>query len=180
MEKDTSSSKRKKNDDDDDDDDDGEDEEEEEDEEDDEDDEEEEEEKEEEEDEAGPLGRLSDILALDLKMVLLVRRDLKMTNGKVAAQCCHACLGAYRVAQRKAPLNVRKWRMIGEKKIALSVQSEEEVEELKRKAREAGLPHYLVQDAGHTQVAAGSKTVLAIGPAPSSAINAITGSLKLY
>jgi PTH2 family peptidyl-tRNA hydrolase len=29
---------------------------------------------------------------------------------------------------------------------------------------QAGLPHYLVVDAGHTQIAAGSRTVLGIGP----------------
>ena len=33
--------------------------------------------------------------------------------------------------------------------------------------------------AGRTQVAPGSRTVLAIGPAPKSAIDAVTGHLKL-
>ena len=32
----------------------------------------------------------------DVKMVLVVRTDLEMTKGKAAAQCCHACLAAYR------------------------------------------------------------------------------------
>jgi peptidyl-tRNA hydrolase len=38
----------------------------------------------------------------------------------------------------------------------------------------------LVLDAGRTQVAAGSKTVLAVGPAPKTKIDTITGNLKLY
>jgi hypothetical protein len=33
----------------------------------------------------------------DLKLVLLVRNDLGMSPGKIAAQCCHAALGAQRV-----------------------------------------------------------------------------------
>jgi PTH2 family peptidyl-tRNA hydrolase len=35
------------------------------------------------------------------------------------------------------------------------------------KAKELGIPHYLVQDAGHTQVDPGSRTVLGLGPASS-------------
>ena len=50
---------------------------------------------------------------------------------------------------------------------------------LARQAKKAGLPAYLVADAGRTQVAPGSKTVLAIGPGPKSALDAITGTLKL-
>lgn len=46
-------------------------------------------------------------------------------------------------------------------------------------AQQADLPWYVVADAGRTQIAAGSKTVLAIGPAPKSAIDAITGDLNL-
>lgn len=29
-----------------------------------------------------------------LKMILVVRQDLKMGKGKIAAQCCHAAVGA--------------------------------------------------------------------------------------
>jgi len=35
------------------------------------------------------------------------------------------------------------------------------------------------EDAGRTQIAAGSRTVLAIGPAPVKEIDAVTGELKL-
>jgi peptidyl-tRNA hydrolase, PTH2 family len=46
-------------------------------------------------------------------------------------------------------------------------------------AEEAKLPFFVVADAGHTQVARGSLTVLAIGPAPESLVNQVTGSLVL-
>ena len=32
----------------------------------------------------------------EVKMVLVVREDLKMGKGKIGAQCGHATLGAYR------------------------------------------------------------------------------------
>jgi len=39
--------------------------------------------------------------------------------------------------------------------------------------------YYIVEDAGRTQIAAGSQTVLAIGPAPVKVLEEITGHLKL-
>ena len=42
-----------------------------------------------------------------------------------------------------------------------------------------GLPVFVVHDAGRTQVAAGSRTVLAIGPAAKSQVDRVTGHLKL-
>ena len=44
---------------------------------------------------------------------------------------------------------------------------------------ETGINTYLVEDAGHTQIAAGSKTVMAIGPAFSNEIDPVTEHLKL-
>ena len=38
---------------------------------------------------------------------------------------------------------------------------------------------YLVEDAGHTQIKAGSKTVLGIGPAYAQEIDPVTSHLKL-
>jgi PTH2 family peptidyl-tRNA hydrolase len=50
---------------------------------------------------------------------------------------------------------------------------------LAAKAQAAGLMTYTVADAGRTQIAAGSHTVLAIGPAPKSEIDVVTGHLSL-
>ena len=52
-------------------------------------------------------------------------------------------------------------------------------EALEARAVSAGMPTYIVHDAGRTQIPAGSQTVLAIGPAPKSLIDQITGHLKL-
>jgi PTH2 family peptidyl-tRNA hydrolase len=124
--------------------------------------------------------RAGDGVSDDLKMVLVVRNDLKMTKGKAAAQCCHACLGAYERAKVALPSVVKSWSAEGQPKITLKVDSEEELVQVYSKARAAKLPCYLVQDAGRTQIAAGSKTVVAIGPASNAHIDAITSHLKLY
>ena len=53
------------------------------------------------------------------------------------------------------------------------------LEALAAAAKAAGLPYYVVTDAGRTQIAAGSRTVVAIGPGLDSAVSAITGHLSL-
>jgi peptidyl-tRNA hydrolase len=35
----------------------------------------------------------------DVKLVMVVREDLKMTKGKIGAQCGHATLGASEICQ---------------------------------------------------------------------------------
>ena len=113
------------------------------------------------------------------KMVLVVRMDLKMGKGKIAAQCGHATLGAYRRALKKMPNALLTWEHLGEAKVAVKVPNEAELERIFKEARNKGLNAYLVRDAGHTQVAPDSKTVVAIGPAPKSELDTITGELKL-
>jgi peptidyl-tRNA hydrolase len=64
-------------------------------------------------------------------------------------------------------------------KVVVKVESESDLMAVARKAADRGVIHFLVADAGRTQIAAGSRTVLAVGPGPSSVINEITGHLKL-
>ncbi|RHX96961.1 hypothetical protein DYB28_009041 [Aphanomyces astaci] len=113
------------------------------------------------------------------KMVLVVRNDLKMGKGKVAAQCGHATLGAYKRAVKRTPHAIECWETLGQAKVALKVESEEEMLELAGRAKELGLVHYIVVDAGRTQIAPDSKTVLAVGPASIGAIDKLTKHLKL-
>lgn len=64
-------------------------------------------------------------------------------------------------------------------KVAVKVENDAALYELARMAQLKGLVTYIVEDAGRTQIAAGSKTVLAIGPAPVEAFESLTGHLKL-
>ena len=113
------------------------------------------------------------------KMVLVVRQDLKMGKGKVAAQCSHATLGCYKMAMKKHKKAVKAWEMSGQPKIAVKCQSEEQLLALRDHATSLKIPFSLIRDAGRTQIAPGSKTVLGVGPAPEYVVDKITGHLKL-
>merc|ERR1712130_938479 len=119
-------------------------------------------------------------LSGQFKLVFCVRTDLKMNKGKIAAQCGHATVGSYEALLQGGRDDILDaWNESGQKKIALKVKSEEEMINLKNKAKKAGLITYMVIDAGHTQVAPNSRTVLAIGPGEENTINKITGHLRL-
>eukprot|EP01012_Entosiphon_sulcatum_P004456 TRINITY_DN11764_c0_g1_i1.p2 TRINITY_DN11764_c0_g1~~TRINITY_DN11764_c0_g1_i1.p2 ORF type:complete len:169 (+),score=24.22 TRINITY_DN11764_c0_g1_i1:38-544(+) len=118
---------------------------------------------------------------VDTTVVLIVRKDLKMGTGKQCAQCCHAAVGVHRRVQR-SPLRLwhdwyTMWEKQGAPKVTLRVDSQEALLRLAEQAKLSQLPHYLVTDAGRTQIAPGSRTVLAIGPAPSAVVHELTGDL---
>ncbi len=116
------------------------------------------------------------------KMVLVVRGDLGMGKGKIAAQCAHAAVDAYKAAaggSARAKRALSVWETTGCTKIALKAGSQAELLALAAAARERGIVASLIRDAGHTQVDPGTLTVLAIGPDDAAAIDAITGHLKL-
>jgi peptidyl-tRNA hydrolase, PTH2 family len=112
------------------------------------------------------------------KLVLCVNNELGMGKGKIAAQCGHAAVGCYKVASKQCPTGVHAWERTGCAKIAVKTPAAE-MEELALRALERDIPVYLVEDAGRTQIAAGSRTVLGLGPAPVYAFEGLTSHLKL-
>uniref|UniRef100_A0A3B4AKP7 Peptidyl-tRNA hydrolase 2, mitochondrial n=1 Tax=Periophthalmus magnuspinnatus TaxID=409849 RepID=A0A3B4AKP7_9GOBI len=116
----------------------------------------------------------------EYKMILVVRNDLKMGKGKVAAQCSHAAVSAYKQVQRRHPELLKEWEYCGQPKVVVKAPDEETLIDLLARAKEMGLPISLIQDAGRTQIAPGSRTVLGIGPGPSDLVDMVTGELKLY
>jgi PTH2 family peptidyl-tRNA hydrolase len=70
--------------------------------------------------------------------------------------------------------------MSGQMKVALQAKSEDEILMLQAAAMSLSLTAKIIHDAGRTQIAAGSATVLGIGPGPKSVIDQVTGNLKLY
>lgn len=113
------------------------------------------------------------------KLVLCVRADLGMSKGKTGAQCGHATLAAYKACAARAPGALAAWEAAAQPKIALHIGSAREAAALAAAARTKGLVVETVFDAGRTQIAAGSLTVVAIGPGPVGAVNSVTGHLKL-
>ncbi|MDG6955769.1 MAG: peptidyl-tRNA hydrolase [Nitrososphaerota archaeon] len=114
-----------------------------------------------------------------MKQAIVVRSDLGMGKGKIAAQVAHASLSAAEAAQHKKPGWYAEWKDGGQAKIVLKAGSEGDLRELFRRAKSAGLPAALIEDRGLTQVEPGSVTCMAVGPAPDGDVDAITGKLKL-
>ncbi|CAG9857162.1 unnamed protein product [Phyllotreta striolata] len=112
------------------------------------------------------------------KMTFVVNSSLKMGVGKIAAQVGHACLGLFRelMTIRQEELDI--WEQFGEKKIVLKGTDEAHLTELYERAKEKAIPCYLVRDAGHTQIPAGSVTVLSVFGLEEE-VNTITGKLSL-
>jgi PTH2 family peptidyl-tRNA hydrolase len=63
----------------------------------------------------------------EFKMVLVIRTDLGMSKGKVAAQCCHAAVGCYKKLSKTNPEILRHWERLGQAKITLKCNNEQEL-----------------------------------------------------
>ena len=114
-----------------------------------------------------------------MKQAIVIRSDLGMGKGKLAAQAAHASLSAAEMSSISRPSWYEDWKSEGQKKVVLKVGSESELDELYKMARRAKLPASLIVDRGLTQVEPGTVTCLGIGPGPDGEIDGITGKLKL-
>lgn len=115
----------------------------------------------------------------EIKQVIIVRTDITMGRGKLAAQVAHASLMSYFEAERADKSITKEWLATGEKKIVLKVQDEDSLIKLFKAFQFKGIPCALVSDAGFTQIPPGTKTALGIGPWESAGIDPFTRPLKL-
>ena len=113
------------------------------------------------------------------KMVVVVRKDLKLSPGKMAVQVAHAAVTCA-VQTRKNNLRwFRSWYSEGQKKVVVKADNMKVLYELKAIAESLGITTSLVLDAGLTEVPPGTVTCLGIGPGPNPEIDKVTGSLSL-
>lgn len=113
-----------------------------------------------------------------IKQVIVVRTDLEMGKGKIAAQVGHACVLGAESVRKSHPEWFKTW-WNGQEKIVLKVPGPKELDEIKKHAVDLDIPWSEVTDAGHTQIAPGTTTCISLGPAPEDLINKVTGDLKL-
>lgn len=138
------------------------------------------------------------------KQMIVMRRDLNMRKGKVAAQAGHACVEAVLMAlireKRLDQLRISEdgtwvylddagsdatpladWFDAGVAKVCVYVDGEDALLDLYRKGREAGFAVALVRDAGLTEFGGEpTYTCLAFEPLPAATIDPLTGRLPLY
>jgi len=110
------------------------------------------------------------------KQVIIVRTDMKMSPGRIAAEVAHASLSAY-VGMVKRDFETKAiaeaWGEEGYRRAVLAVPHDLALLELSERVRtsEDPLPYFLVKD-GSTLVA------LAIGPALAKSIDKLTRELS--
>lgn len=138
---------------------------------------------------------------METKQVIVVRKDLKMKHGKMAAQVAHASMAAVlnqgevierkdksdQVAVRRFDMDLmhnpalNHWLFLDSfTKVCVAVHSEAELLEIYEKVKAVKIPHALIRDSGRTVFKEPTYTCLAIGPLVNEAFDKYTGHLKLY
>lgn len=118
-------------------------------------------------------------MSFKYKQVIAVRKDLRMSKGKIAVQVAHAAVTASEKAKEQKREWWEKWMEEGQCKVVVKVNSLEELLSIKSEAEKNGIVAELIQDRGLTEVPPGTITCVGIGPAPSELIDKITGNLPL-
>ena len=115
-----------------------------------------------------------------------------MRRGKEIAQGSHASMEfltsqirqqLHEKAELTVALNAAEaaWLSGGMAKVCLQVNSEEELLDYHEKALRHNLKSFLITDSGRTEFSGTpTLTACAIGPAPASRIDAVTGNSTLY
>ncbi|HVC58503.1 MAG TPA: peptidyl-tRNA hydrolase Pth2 [Candidatus Acidoferrales bacterium] len=115
----------------------------------------------------------------EIKQAIIIRTDLEMSRGKMAAQVAHASLMSYFEAEKVDKAVAKEWLATGERKIVLKVSDEDSLIRLYKAFEFKKVPAALVTDAGLTQIPPGSKTALGVGPWWEGEIDQFTKPLKL-
>ena len=112
----------------------------------------------------------------NLKQVILVRGDIKISKAKLGVQIAHASVEAVLKSEKNI---VKDWKNDGMKKVVLKVNSKRELFLYKKKAENLNLITSLITDAGKTVFSKPTTTCLGIGPDKSSKIDLVSKNLKL-
>lgn len=126
----------------------------------------------------------------NVKQVIVVRKDLGMRGGKLAAQVAHASIKFLidnNEAERGDELTVKlsnaeaQWMFSGSfAKVVVGVDSEDALKDLILQAELAGVEVHPIIDFGKTKFdGVHTLTCAAFGPCSSEELDAITGKLKL-
>jgi PTH2 family peptidyl-tRNA hydrolase len=124
------------------------------------------------------------------KQVIVVRNDLKMRKGKLAAQVAHASMkvlldqghwtdkDSFELTGLLSPMVA--WMNNKFTKVVVKCDSEEELLDVYHRAQAKGIPSSLIQDNGDTEFG-GKKTYtsVAVGPEDSHVVDQITKDFSL-
>lgn len=123
---------------------------------------------------------------MNVKQVIVMRKDLHMRRGKEIAQGSHASMAFLSVIAQsdgKYPLKhvEKEWLNGIFTKVCVQVNSEQELDAIAEAARKEFVTVFVITDSGKTEFAGvPTKTCLALGPDEAEKIDKITGHLELY
>lgn len=115
----------------------------------------------------------------EYKMVIVTRKDLSLSVGKLAAQVAHAAVACTLDAKTHHQRWYKKWMQTGGKKAVVKTETLDDFFPLKTLAESLDLSAIIISDAGHTEIPEGTQTVLGIGPGPENIVDQVTGNLSL-
>ncbi|RZF45928.1 hypothetical protein LSTR_LSTR008305 [Laodelphax striatellus] len=117
---------------------------------------------------------------IDCHIALMINSSLKMGKGKVAAQCGHSVVALMKQTRKVSPHLYEACARGACRMQLYAVDSSDDFKRLKVAANQLSLTNYVVADAGRTQIASGSLTVLGVGPASADVIKQIVAGLPTY
>jgi PTH2 family peptidyl-tRNA hydrolase len=141
---------------------------------------------------------MKDRKEIEPKQVIVIRKDLNMSAGKLAAQTAHASGGNIFSKFKRTKTGDRvnysfdldlkeeldnafdKWLNERFTKIIVYVKSEEALKNIYQKALDKNLPAVLIKDAGFTEFSEPTLTCVGIGPAYPDDFIGITSKLRLF
>ena len=114
-------------------------------------------------------------------MYIVVNTSIKMSKGKVGAQCAHVTSSLVRIMERfkTTPAYYSEWIKHGEPKIILRATEEELLLLLSAYSHDDSYWCIPIRDAGRTQVEAGSLTVVGFRPLLKTKVPTDLSNLKL-
>lgn len=132
---------------------------------------------------------------MNTKQVLVIRKDLNMRRGKECAQASHASMawltrriqtmleGSEGLEYSYVPSFFSEaelaWINGSFAKVTMQVESEKDLQEVYKRAKDAGLEAHLIIDSGRTEFkGVPTPTAVAIGPDEVEKIDRITGKIS--
>ncbi|ARF02653.1 SWPV1-037 [Shearwaterpox virus] len=117
-----------------------------------------------------------DISKDNIKMIFIVREDIKMSKGEVASYCAHGAIKSYVKAQEYYTDYLKRWIKSGQVKEVLGVDKETKMLDIIDNSKAMDINYCIVRDRETRKV----NTVLVLGPAPSYFFESLIKSLKPF
>lgn len=118
------------------------------------------------------------------RLYAIIRTDIEMDRGKIAAQMGHAYLEAYLLALEKRPETIPLYKKDQTIKIAMRAKKVQHLEDAYQKAFDAGIPSVLITDLGlyglpEDMLGKPTVTALGLGPAKRNEVKDILKRFQL-